>query len=163
MQSKMQFKKPVLNHIEEVICAILLGLMAILAFINICVRYLTDYSFAFSEEIEVAGLVYLTLFGAAAAFKRGLHLGVEFVKIRFSPPVQLILTIFASFLSILIFLIIGYFSLLQIRDERALGTLSEALQIPQWIYTLALPIGAFFIVFRVLESTLMAIRDYMEK
>ncbi|SFM53174.1 TRAP transporter small permease [Thermodesulforhabdus norvegica] len=151
------------GQIEEVFCALLLLIMAVVAFLNVCVRYFTNYSFAFTEEIEVAGLVYLTLFGAAAAFKRGLHLGIAFVKRRFSPKIQAGLTVFAAVLSLGLFLTIAYYSIIQIKDERLLGTTSEALQIPQWIYTMAIPIGIFFITVRILEYTWDSVKEGFRK
>jgi hypothetical protein len=65
-------------HFEEALCAGLLLVLAVLAFANILVRYLSNFSFAFTEELEVSGLVYLTFFGAAAAFRGGFTLACPF-------------------------------------------------------------------------------------
>jgi TRAP-type C4-dicarboxylate transport system permease small subunit len=40
----------------------------------------------------------------------------------------------------------------QIQSQIALGTTSEALGIPEWIYTAALPIGALLVIIRVLQA-----------
>ena len=53
------------------------------AFLNVITRYFIQYSFAFTEEVEVACLVWLTMLGAAAGFRRGIHLGFDLLKIRF--------------------------------------------------------------------------------
>ena len=140
-----------LAHFEEAACAGLLLLMALLAFVNILVRYLTNYSFAFSEELEVSLLVYLTLFGAAAAFRRGLHLGLSFFSGRFGPGGRRALLVLSVAVSLGVFAVLAYYSVLQIRDEIELRTLSEALEIPQWLYTLALPVGALLIAVRLLQ------------
>ena len=57
--------------------------MAIFAFLNVITRYFIQYSFAFTEEVEVACLVWLTMLGAAAGFRRGIHLGFDLLKMRF--------------------------------------------------------------------------------
>src|SRR5574341_1602519 len=67
------------ENFEEAVCAGMLLFMATLAFVNILARYLTTFSLAFSEEIEVSLLVYLTMLGTAAGFKRGVHLGLVFL------------------------------------------------------------------------------------
>ena len=140
-----------LAHFEEAACAGLLLLMALLAFVNILVRYLTDYSFAFSEELEVSALVYLTLFGAAAAFRRGLHLGLSFFLNRFGPRGRRAFLLLSVGLTLAVFAVLTYYALLQIRDEMELRTLSEALEVPQWLYTLAIPLGAVLIAVRLLQ------------
>ena len=76
------------DHVEEVGAALLLVVMAILAFLNIIARYLTRYSFAFTEEIEVAALVWITMLGAAVGFREGVHLGFTLLRDRFPRPVR---------------------------------------------------------------------------
>ncbi len=146
------------NHFEEAICAGLLLFMAGLAFANVLVRYLSNYSFAFSEELEVSLLVYLTLFGAAAAFRRGLHLGMSALQNRFPVPLRKAMVVFSSLLTIAVFAVLIYYGIFQIRDEMQLQTLSEALEIPQWIYTLALPFGSALIIVRVVQWAVEAWR-----
>lgn len=147
------------DNFEEAACALLLLVMAVVAFINVAIRYGTNYSFAFVEEVEVSALVYLTVFGGAAAFRRGLHLGLHFVFVRFPLPVRRAVLVLSMALILLVFGSLTYYGILQIRDERLLGTLSEALQVPQWVYTLAVPLGSTLIVVRALQRTVALWRD----
>lgn len=140
-------------HFEEALSAGLLLLLAVLAFANIIVRYLSNFSFAFTEELEVSGLVYLTFFGAAAAFRRGLHIGLSFLYERFPRNVRRLALLVSAALSVFVFLVIIYFSIQEIQAEVKLNVLSEALVIPQWIYTLALPVGSILVIIRVIERT----------
>ena len=48
-----------------------MALIALITLANVVVRYLTAYSFAFTEEVSVALLVALALLGSAAAFGAG--------------------------------------------------------------------------------------------
>ncbi len=64
-----------LNNIEEVVCVGLMGFMALLGFLNVITRYL-GFSLAYTEELLVAMMVWITLLGAAVGFKRGAHLGL---------------------------------------------------------------------------------------
>jgi TRAP-type C4-dicarboxylate transport system permease small subunit len=139
------------GHFEEALCAGLLLMLAIVAFVNIIVRYLSNYSFAFTEELEVSGLVYLTFFGAAAAFRRGLHIGLSFLYDRFPRRLRRFALLISAALSVFVFVVLIYFSILQINAEVKLHVLSEALVIPQWIYTAALPVGSVLIIIRVVE------------
>lgn len=143
------------DHFEEAACALLLLVMASVAFVNVLIRYGTNYSFAFVEEVEVSALVYLTVFGGAAAFRKGLHLGLHFVFVRFPLPLRRVVLILSMALILLVFGTLAYYGIAQMRDEMALTTLSEALQVPQWAYTLAVPLGSLLIIARALEHTRM--------
>lgn len=148
----------ILQDVEEVAGSILLAGMALLAFANVIARYLLEYSFAFTEEIEVAMLVWLTMLGAAAGFKRALHLGFTFLSERLPPGVQKVLTVLSSGLAIICFSVLAWYGVLQIRDEHLLSITTEALGIQQYWYTLAMPVGSLIIVVRIIEATAAALR-----
>lgn len=63
--------KRLFENLEVAAGALLLAVMAIFAFLNVVTRYFIQYSFASTEGIEVAALVWLTMLGAAAGFRRG--------------------------------------------------------------------------------------------
>lgn len=147
------------ENFEEAICAGMLLFMATLAFVNILARYLTTFSLAFSEEIEVSLLVYLTMLGTAAGFKRGIHLGLVFLVSRFPRMARRGLQVGTTILACCLFLALLWFSIWQIQDEIAMATTSEALAIPQWIYTLGLPLGSILIVGRIIQATHRALRE----
>ena len=144
--------RKIYENMEEAAGVILLAFMSVLAFINVITRYFIQYSFASTEEVEVACLVWLTMLGAAAGFRRGIHLGFDLLALRY-PKLGKILYPLASLLTVLTVSILIWFSLLQIRDEWELKIASEALAIPQWLYTLALPVGGILIIFRIIEVT----------
>jgi TRAP-type C4-dicarboxylate transport system permease small subunit len=146
------------DNFEEALCAAMLLFMAALAFLNILTRYLTNFSLAFSEEIEVSLLVYLTMLGSAAAFKRGIHLGLVFLVGRLPPSARRWLEVGSAVLACGLFAALCWFSVRQIQDEIAMRTTSEALAIPQWWYTLGLPLGSLIIVARIVQATRRALR-----
>ncbi|MCX5811786.1 MAG: TRAP transporter small permease [Proteobacteria bacterium] len=145
------FRK-IYENLEEAAGVLLLGIMAVFAFLNVITRYFIHYSFASTEEIEVACLVWLTLLGTAAGFRRGIHLGFNLLELRFPSLGKKILFPLASIMTIITVCILIWVSLLQIRDEIALGISTEALGIPQWWYTLAMPVGGILMLFRISEA-----------
>ncbi len=146
------------DNFEEAVCAGMLLFMAALAFVNILTRYFTNFSLAFSEEIEVSLLVYVTMLGTAAGFKRGIHLGLVFLVARFPRRAQRWLQVGTAVLASGLFLALLWFSVRQIQDEIAMATTSEALAVPQWWYTLGLPLGSIIIVARIIQATCIALR-----
>lgn len=145
--------RKVYENLEEIAGVVLLVIMSVFAFVNVVTRYFIQYSFASTEEIEVACLVWLTMLGAAAGFRRGIHLGFNLLELRFPNLGRNILSPLASILTIITVCILIWFSLFQIRDEFVLKITSEALGIPHWLYTLAMPVGGILVIFRVIEAT----------
>jgi TRAP-type C4-dicarboxylate transport system permease small subunit len=141
------FRK-IYENLEEAAGVLLLAVMAVFAFLNVITRYFIHYSFASTEEIEVACLVWLTMLGTAAGFRRGIHLGFNLLELRFPALGKNIIFPLASILTMATISILIMVSLFQIRDEIALGISTEALGIPQWWYTLAIPAGGILMLFR---------------
>ena len=146
------------SHFEEVVSTALLAVMAVFAFLNVLTRYLIHYSFAFTEEIEVALLVWITMLGAAAGFRRGMHLGFNFLSSKLPEPGRRLLLLFGSFLGVFCFSVLFYYSIIQIQDELLLEVTTEALGIPQWWYTIALTAGSVLVIFRIIETTVNKLR-----
>ena len=146
------------DNLEEILGACLLIFMACLAFINVLTRYFIKYSFAPTEELEVAGLVYLTMFGASAGFKRDLHLKLMFFERKVSPKFKKYLALFSYTLTFLLFSAILFLSYFHLKDEIELQITTEALNIPEWIYVCAIPIGCILINIRIIQKILKYFR-----
>ena len=140
------------EHFEEVMGAVILALVTLFAFLNVLTRYLIRYSFAPSEEIEVNALVWITMFGSAAAFKRGSHLKLVFLNRYLGEKFSRLFWLFGRLLAVGVFSLLIYHGLLQAKVERELGIISEALSVPQWGYTLLLPALCLLVIVRILQE-----------
>jgi TRAP-type C4-dicarboxylate transport system permease small subunit len=140
-----------LAHGEEAAAGAIVLALAALAFANIIARYVVSYSLAFTEELEVAGLVWLTMLGAAIGFRRGAHIGFTIVRDRLPRPARRAAVHASALLTVGCMLVLVWYGWLQIRAERSLDTVSEALGVPQWLYTAAIPVGAVVVIVRVLQ------------
>lgn len=146
------------SHFEEIMGALLLGVMACLAFANVITRYVFEYPLAFTEELEVNALVWLTLFGTSAAFRRRRHLRLLFFQEKFPPPVQKYLQIGLGLLAVVLFGWLGWLGYLQLADERLLEITSESLNLPQWLYTVCIPVGCAMIIGRIFVTIVEDLR-----
>ena len=142
----------IIGHFEEMLGAFLLSVMAIVAFANVITRYVFEYPLAFTEEIEINALVWLTLFGTASAFRRRRHLRMLFFLERFPEKIQSAINFAIALLGAGLFAILGYLGYKQVLDERLLEITSESLNFPQWIYTVCIPVGCVLIVYRIIEA-----------
>jgi len=147
------------DHLEELLGATLLALMALLAFVNVITRYIFQVPLAFTEEIEINALVWLTLFGTSSAFRRRHHLKMLFFQDRLPAKIKIWLNSVITILGIGLFTALGYLGYMQLLDERFLEITSESLGLPQWIYTTCIPIGCGLIVFRIIQATVLEMRE----
>lgn len=156
----MQKIRWIAEHLEEVLGAVLLLVMATLAFANVLTRYVFEFPLAFTEELEVNALVWLTLFGTASAFRRRRHLRMLFFQDKFSDKAKHILNIVIALLGAGLFATLGYLGYKQVLDERFLEITSESLNLPQWIYTICIPIGCALIVLRIIQAAIVEVREW---
>jgi len=142
----------IVSHFEEVLCAVLFAIMAIVAFVNVISRYLLKYSLAFTEELLISFFVWLTLLGAAVAFREGSHLGFSFITDRLPKKIQKILLWLSALLGAFLFLFVIYFSIFQIKEEIVLKITSMGIGIPQWWYTLGMPVWSALVIIRIFQG-----------
>lgn len=146
------------DRLEEGACVLVFGVMTAVAFVNVITRYVIRYSLAFTEELVVSLFVWLTLLGTAVAFREGSHLAFTWLIERSPRAVRRCLLWLSTALSLVLFAALIWFGLLQIGNERMMGTTSEALAIPQWWYTAGIPAFSALVIVRVLQSAWRAHR-----
>ena len=158
-KSKNSWLRWFFGHFEEVLCAVLFSVMTLIAFSNIVTRYVFKYSFAFTEELVVSLFVWLTLFGAGVAFRAGSHLGFTLLFEKMPPLVRQIQVWFVYVLSTILFLSLVYFSVKQVHYEIAFDIRSMGVGIPQWYYTVGMPVWSLLVLYRILQGAYLACRQ----
>ena len=139
--------------VDEWIAAILLFVMATIAFINVLSRYLFHFSFAFTEEIGINFFVWVTVVGAGIAFERGSQLGMVTLYNIFPKKLKKITTVISALLSTLLFAIVDIIMIKTIYQDMTLFHMrSRALSIPEWIYYSGVVILSIFLFKRIYEG-----------
>lgn len=137
--------RTMLGKIEDIICAIALGVMTILTFANVVARYVFSASFSFSEEITTYLFVLLSLIGSASAARRKAHLGFTALVDLFSPAVKRGLAIMSYSMAFLFSSALFYYGLNMVSSQMRRGQVTAGMQWPEWIFGAFVPLGAFFI------------------
>jgi TRAP-type C4-dicarboxylate transport system permease small subunit len=149
--------KKLLDNFEAYVCAAIFLSMTALGFANVVVRYLTNYSFASTQELLLAGFLLLTVFGASLAAQRGQHLAVTFFAGLLPPRLERWVRVFAAAVSTGLLLLAAWFCIELIRNQIASGVTTAGLQLPAWYYSAALPVGFILIAVRTVQY---AIHDF---
>lgn len=145
--------------IEEFCAALAMALICCITFANVVVRYFTDASFAFTEEFSIFLMVVLTLFGASAAFVRNQHIRMTFVTERLPQGVARKLEYLVTALSALMFGVVAWYGTFLFWDDWQYDTTSPGIGIPQWIYTIWLPLLSAVIVLRLIGRLVRLVRQ----
>lgn len=91
----------IVDTFEETAIAALLGMMTMLTFSNVIMRYVFNNSIIWSLEVVLVMFAWLVLFGLSYGFKVTAHLGVDAVTNLFSPRGQKITALIAGVFCIL--------------------------------------------------------------
>ena len=137
--------------IERLLLALAMALLCVITMANVVVRYFTNFSFAFTEEISVSLLVFMTLIGAAAAFRSGSHISVTLLVNRLPFPARHAVHAFALGASSVMFGVLAWYGARMAWDDYRYEVTSPALGVPQWIYSVWLPLLSLLIVLRLVQ------------
>ncbi|MCX7893163.1 MAG: TRAP transporter small permease [Burkholderiales bacterium] len=135
--------------IEEALAAAALAAICLITFANVVVRYLTDESFAFTEEFSVFLMVVLAFTGAAAAFARNANIRVTWFveKLGHRPALRVELAMMA--VSLALFALVAFYGVRLVADDVRYETTSPGIGIPQWVYSVWLPVLAAAVALRI--------------
>ena len=86
---------------EETAIAVILGLMTLVTFVNVVLRYVFNEALIWGLELTLALFAWLVLFGVSYCVKVTAHLGVDAVTSLFSRPGRRALAIVSGLLCIL--------------------------------------------------------------
>lgn len=136
---------------EKVLMAIITIIVTVITFANVCVRYLTDSQFGWSEEIVVNIFVLMIVCGCALCARDGslisLSLIFDLVGKKAKKVMVAIITVVNCFFYGII-LKTGYEKVL---TQMANGKRTFSLMIPEWVFTVSLVIGAVLLILHTIE------------
>lgn len=134
--------------IEESLAGIIIAVLALVTFANVAVRYLTHFSFAFTEEISIFLMVVMTLMGSSSLMAKSSHLSITYFIDKLPPKGRRLARLAATALTGLTFLLLTILGGRMAWDEYRFEVTSPGLGIPTWVYTVWLPILSLVIVGR---------------
>lgn len=134
--------------------ALMAGTMALLCVItmgNVVVRYFTSISFAFTEEVSVFLMVFMTLLGASSAFAGGKHINVGLLLERLPAGGRRAARLLALAAAGLMFATLAWYGARMAYDDYRYEVTTPALGIAQWLYTVWLPLLSLLILLRLAQ------------
>ena len=146
-------------RLEAVLAATAMGTIVVITMANVVVRYFTNQSFAWTEEVSVFLLLVVTLAGSAVAAAGDRHIRVGYIYETGSVARQALLARISAAACLVLFLgmtvllgRVGY-------DEFVHAETSMALGLPRWWYTGLITALSAAITLRVTSAAIRLARD----
>ncbi len=137
-------------RIEDWLTVIAMALLALITFGNVIARYFTNQSFAWTEEFSIFLMIVLTLVASSAAVARHLHIRIEFVADAVSSRRRHMHELRGAMAMALLFLLMAGLSVRMVWDHYVYEEISPGLGLPQWWYSVWLPVLSLAIALRAL-------------
>ncbi|RJF96620.1 TRAP transporter small permease [Noviherbaspirillum cavernae] len=117
----------------------LLAAMSVIVFANVVMRYVTDASIPWSEEVSRHMMIWLTFLGSGLVLRSGGHIAIDNLQDALAPRYArvlrgIVLLLMVAFLSLLL-----YFGCIYV--SRTMVQTTAATEIPFGYIYLAMPLG----------------------
>ncbi len=126
----------------------LLGL-ALLAFVEVLLRYVFGYSFTWFEELSRYLGVFMTFLGASLGVKHGTHFSMDFFIKRAGPRAGHLINAFTSLGAAALFFSLSYLGIQHALKLNKFGVRSAAMQIPMAVVYLPIAVFSFTMALRL--------------
>ena len=134
-------------HANRAALIALLASMALMVFANVALRFLTDRSILWVEEVSRYAMIWLTFIGAGLVLRHGGHIGIDTLQERvplWAPKIR-------AAIFVLLFGFFAFMAWISARYAMLAWTQTTAvLQIPVGFVYLAMPIGFALLIVHLL-------------
>jgi C4-dicarboxylate transporter DctQ subunit len=151
----------ILDRLEEIIIASLMGGATLITFVTVVHRFLVDvpvlypYLFwinlAWSQELCIYMFIWMAKFGAAYGVRTGIHVGVDVLIKRLSGGWRKGVILFGLMGGALFTAIVGTMGAKFVYELMHTDQVSPDLEIPSWIVYGCIPLGSYLMCFRFLQ------------
>ena len=148
-----------LNLLPEIISCTALSITIMAVILNVFMRYVFNNSLAEAEEIATASFCWVVFLGAAACYKRGLHVGIDILVSKSDSRFSRFLILLTGFILIVInFYLIyltGYFSI------SAWVKPLSVLRIPYTFVDISATVGFIYMAFYALKLFVENLKQFI--
>jgi C4-dicarboxylate transporter DctQ subunit len=151
----------ILDRLEEVIIASLMGAATLITFVTVVHRFLVDipvlYPYLFwinlswSQELCIYMFIWMAKFGAAYGVRTGIHVGVDVLINQLNDRWRKAVIMFGLFGGALFTAIVGTMGAKFVFELMSTDQVSPDLELPSWLVYACIPLGSYLMCFRFLQ------------
>ena len=158
----MKAYKKLMNGVaafEKVVQSVILIFVTLLTFANVCVRYLSDGQFAWTEEIVINLFVLLIMMGCGLCAREGSLISLSLVYDLVSQKAKKIMVAIITVVNSSFWLLLLITGIKKVMTQMANGKRTPSLMVPEWMFTIFLPVGCIFLLLHTIEYCM----DFLSK
>jgi C4-dicarboxylate transporter, DctQ subunit len=151
----------ILDRLEEIIIAALIGAATVLTFVTVVHRFLVAVPFLYpylfridltwSQELCIYMFIWMAKFGAAYGVRTGIHVGVDVLIKRLNDRWRKGVILFGLLGGALFTAIVGTMGAKFVFELMQTDQVSPDMEIPSWIVYACIPLGSYLMCFRFLQ------------
>lgn len=149
----------VIRFFEDWVVIASFMVIVLVTFVNVLSRYIFKASLAFSEEITINLLVVLTMMGAVVGIRLGAHLGFSYLVENAKSGVRRVLLITGTTLIVVFLAVLLIWGGEMTIAQGLRGRATPSLGIPQWLFTLSIPLAGLLGIIRSLQTLRTALHE----
>lgn len=146
------------TFLEEIAAGVFFSIGIFLIFYGVLMRYVLNDPQAWVEEVARYSIIWGTFLGFGLALKHNQHIQVDILFDKLNKPMQFVLNIVATTLSIIFCLIYTYYGFVLVENRYSSGMVSLDVGIPMWVVYLILPISGILFLLRFIERFVNILR-----
>jgi C4-dicarboxylate transporter DctQ subunit len=153
----------ILDRLEEVLIAVLMGAATLLVFVAVLHRYaagwpipvvqdwLLSLNFSWAQELCIYMFIWMAKFGAAYGVRTGIHVGVDVLINSLPDRTRRTYVLFGLLAGALFTIVVGTLGAHYVWAIGHTDQVSADLEAPLWIVYLCIPLGSYLMCFRFLQ------------
>ena len=150
----MKFYKKIMNvlgYLESAVQVIIGVVITVIAFANVCVRYLSNGKLAYTEELTVNIFVLMIMCGCALCARSGSLISLSLLFDLAGKKGKKVLAVIFTIFSIAFYAVIVYTGWDKTATLLHQHKLTASLLIPEGYFMMALPVGGILLILHSIE------------
>ncbi len=149
----------VITRVEEVIMALLMGILTIVMIAAVIFRYFLQNPIPWASEVSIYLFIWFSFIGGSWGLKYGTQASVTFLIDALSENKQRILRIVQDIIMLVFLCVILFYAAKWVALPSTMLQKSTSLGMPMWIPYSAVPIGILFAVIHIVARLIRLFRN----
>ncbi len=140
-----------ITAVEKIVISLILVVVTLITFANVLVRKFSNSQFAWTEELVINLFVLMIMMGCALCAREGSLISLSLIFDRLKVGGKKIFVAIITVANTLLWILLLKTGWDKVATQMANGKHTFSLGWPEWVFTIFLPIGAFFLIIHTIE------------
>ncbi len=152
-------KSSIVKNLDLAIACVALCVLIVVTFGGVVMRDLVGSPLIWAEGVQLMCFMWMTFFGAGAAFRYGSHVAVEIVVEQLPKKIQKNIELFDLIVTVIVLCFLCKDGVKVLGLMAKMGRHTNILEIPYWFINLALPLSCVIMIASAIAAFVMKRRE----